>query len=224
MPKLRSAAPPPANAADLLKRSYHSLERDSAPGIDGVTWQTYGENLDEKPEDLHDKDAFDARGAPVLAVADMAGFAPEVWHDLKFMAHPSAIRLDLTTNVSAVWLAFKNDETPPDAVALEELCRPLIWRQDVIPLFPELSPEEAMMWDEAVRGIPFGVPCSMLATHDDARRRGGQRCRLSAQLGIGGTSDRSFWRQVRVGRISEDADRNSTEFVTWSGMTTRSWY
>src|SRR6202162_785480 len=40
---------------DLLKRSYLSLERDSAPGIDGVTWQTYGENLEEKLEDLHDK-------------------------------------------------------------------------------------------------------------------------------------------------------------------------
>jgi RNA-directed DNA polymerase len=40
---------------DLLKQSYLSLERDSAPGIDGVTWQTYGENLEEKLKDLHDK-------------------------------------------------------------------------------------------------------------------------------------------------------------------------
>jgi hypothetical protein len=40
---------------DLLKRSYLSLERDSAPGIDDVTWQAYGENLEEKLEDLHDK-------------------------------------------------------------------------------------------------------------------------------------------------------------------------
>jgi RNA-directed DNA polymerase len=40
---------------DLLKRSYLSLERDSAPGIDGVTWQTYGENLEEKLKELHDK-------------------------------------------------------------------------------------------------------------------------------------------------------------------------
>ncbi len=39
----------------LLKQSYLSLERDSAPGIDGVTWQTYGENLEEKLKDLHDK-------------------------------------------------------------------------------------------------------------------------------------------------------------------------
>jgi len=40
---------------DLLKRSYHSLERHSAPGIDGVAWQTYGENLEEKLKELHDK-------------------------------------------------------------------------------------------------------------------------------------------------------------------------
>jgi hypothetical protein len=113
-------------------------------------------------------DAFDAKDAPALAVADLAGFAPEIWNDLKFTVHPSAIRLDPTTNVSAVWRALKNDETPSDAVALEEPCRLLIWRQDVIPLFRELSPEEAMMWDEAARGIPFGVLCSMLATYDDA--------------------------------------------------------
>jgi RNA-directed DNA polymerase len=40
---------------DLLKQSYLSLERDSAPGIDGVAWQAYGENLEEKLKELHDK-------------------------------------------------------------------------------------------------------------------------------------------------------------------------
>ena len=40
---------------DRLKQSYLSLERDSAPGIDGVTWQAYGENLEEKLKELHDK-------------------------------------------------------------------------------------------------------------------------------------------------------------------------
>jgi hypothetical protein len=40
---------------DLLKRSYLSLERNSAPGIDGVTWQAYGESLDAKLTDLHDR-------------------------------------------------------------------------------------------------------------------------------------------------------------------------
>jgi RNA-directed DNA polymerase len=40
---------------DLLEQSYCALERDSAPGIDGVTWQAYGENLEEKLSDLHDR-------------------------------------------------------------------------------------------------------------------------------------------------------------------------
>jgi RNA-directed DNA polymerase len=40
---------------DILKQSYLALERDSAPGIDGVTWQAYGENLEEKLSDLHDR-------------------------------------------------------------------------------------------------------------------------------------------------------------------------
>jgi RNA-directed DNA polymerase len=40
---------------DLLKGSYHSLERNSAPGIDGATWQAYGESLEAKLTDLHDR-------------------------------------------------------------------------------------------------------------------------------------------------------------------------
>lgn len=112
-------------------------------------------------------DAFDAKDGPALAPADMAGFAPEAWADLTFQAHPSASRLDLSTNASAIWRALKNDETPPDEAVPDEPSRLLIWRQDVTPMFRELSVEEAMMWDEAANGVPFGVLCSMLATYDD---------------------------------------------------------
>jgi hypothetical protein len=112
-------------------------------------------------------DAFDAADAPVLALADMAGFAPERWNDLTFQVHPSAVRLDVSTNASAIWLALKKDETPPDAITLEQPSRLLIWRRDVTPVFRELSVEEAMMWDEAASGIAFGVLCTMLATYDD---------------------------------------------------------
>ena len=112
-------------------------------------------------------DAFDAAEGPVLELTAMVAFAPEAWPGLKFQPHPSAARLDLSTNASAIWLALKNDETPPDAAALEEPSRLLIWRQDVTPMFRELPPEEAMMWDETANGIPFGVLCEMLATYDD---------------------------------------------------------
>ena len=112
-------------------------------------------------------DAFDAVEAPVIEIADMAAFAPEAWAGLTFKPHPSAKRLDLCTNAAAVWLALKADEDPPDPVLLEEPGRLLVWRQDVTPLFHQLNAEEAMMWDEATSGIPFGVLCSMLATYDD---------------------------------------------------------
>jgi len=39
----------------LLRDSYHSLKRYAAPGVDGVTWQQYGEGLEERLEDLHDR-------------------------------------------------------------------------------------------------------------------------------------------------------------------------
>jgi hypothetical protein len=112
-------------------------------------------------------DAFDARDCPVLAIADLAAVAPEAWDDLSFGFHPSTCRLDLTTNATDVWLALKNDETPPDALALDEPARVLVWRQGTTPMFRVLPAEEAMMWDEASAGIPFGVLCSMLATYDD---------------------------------------------------------
>jgi SAM-dependent methyltransferase len=36
-------------------RSYIALKRDAASGIDGVTWRTYGENLEAKLKDLHER-------------------------------------------------------------------------------------------------------------------------------------------------------------------------
>jgi hypothetical protein len=112
-------------------------------------------------------DAFDAAEGKVVELNDMAGFAPEAWSGLRFRPHPSAAMLELTTNAAAIWLALKNDETPPDAAGLEQPARLLIWRKDVTPMFRELPAEEAMMWDKAASGIPFGVLCEMLATYDD---------------------------------------------------------
>jgi len=38
---------------DLLWQGYHSLKRSAAPGVDGVTWFDYEENLEAKLIDLH---------------------------------------------------------------------------------------------------------------------------------------------------------------------------
>jgi len=112
-------------------------------------------------------DAFDGTDGTVVTLPDVAAFAPEIWKDLVFAPHPTAARLDLSTNAPAIWRALKADETPPDAEEQVEPVRILVWRQENTPMFRELPAEEAMMWDEAARGVPFGVLCSMLATYDD---------------------------------------------------------
>lgn len=112
-------------------------------------------------------DAFDAADAPIVAIEDVAAFPPDVWNDLRFTPHPSAHRLDLVSNAVDIWSALKNDETPPDVAISDEPNKVLVWRQDVTPMFRAMNTEEAMMWDEASGGIPFGVLCSMLATYDD---------------------------------------------------------
>jgi group II intron reverse transcriptase/maturase len=40
---------------DMLRFAYGELKRDAAPGVDGVTWQEYGEGLDEKLADLTER-------------------------------------------------------------------------------------------------------------------------------------------------------------------------
>jgi len=112
-------------------------------------------------------DAFDGADGGTIAIDDVAAFPPDVWNDLKFEAHPTACRLDLSTNAVDIWKALKDEETPPDAVMSDEPVRLLVWRQELTPMFRELPAEEAMMWEEACAGIPFGVLCSMLATYAD---------------------------------------------------------
>lgn len=36
---------------ESLRESYFGLKRDAAPGVDGVTWQAYGEQLEPQLED-----------------------------------------------------------------------------------------------------------------------------------------------------------------------------
>ncbi len=38
---------------ELLRSSYYDLKRQAAAGVDGVTWQDYGEGLEERLVDLH---------------------------------------------------------------------------------------------------------------------------------------------------------------------------
>jgi len=51
--KLRFTALMHHLTVDLLRHSYFLLKRDAAPGVDGVTWGAYGEQLEEQLAKLH---------------------------------------------------------------------------------------------------------------------------------------------------------------------------
>jgi RNA-directed DNA polymerase len=39
----------------MLRTAFYAMKRDAAPGVDGVTWQTYEQDLDRRIEALHDR-------------------------------------------------------------------------------------------------------------------------------------------------------------------------
>jgi Putative DNA-binding domain len=112
-------------------------------------------------------DAFDAADAPVLGLGDLARHSLERWGDLSFSPQPSAARLDLATNALAIWRALKDEADAPSALMLPERERLVVWRNDAMPSVRTLLPEEAMMWDEASKGVRFAILCELAATYAD---------------------------------------------------------
>jgi RNA-directed DNA polymerase len=58
---------------DLLRTAFFALKRGAAPGVDGLTWQTYEADLDRRIEDLHERVQ---RGA-YRALPARRGFIPK---------------------------------------------------------------------------------------------------------------------------------------------------
>jgi len=54
-PKARPTALLHHLSVDLLRWSYYALKRRAAVGVDGKSWEAYGENLEENLRDLHDR-------------------------------------------------------------------------------------------------------------------------------------------------------------------------
>lgn len=119
-------------------------------------------------------DAFDGPDAEPLDIAALVALPPEAWPTLVFNPHPTAIRLTFQTNAPEIWSALKSEEAPPKPKVLPEPQPILVWRHDFMSRFKPLSTEEAMMWDEAAKGVRFSVLCEMVATfagEDEAELR-----------------------------------------------------
>lgn len=110
-------------------------------------------------------DIFDVADAAPLSLERLSALAPEDFARIHFTPHPSARRLDVPAGLEEIFTALSQDTPPP--APREGLEHMLVWRKDVVPHYRVLPDEEAMMWDEAAKGVPFGVLCEMLATFDD---------------------------------------------------------
>lgn len=114
-------------------------------------------------------DAFDAPDDVALTRMALGTVAPDDWPHLGFAFHPSVRRLDLHTNAREIWAAIGADEDVPPVRHLEDGPEAvLVWRRDYMSRISALAEDEAMLFDEAAAGVPFGVLCEMLATVMDA--------------------------------------------------------
>ena len=132
-------------------------------------------------------DAFDGPDAEPLAISQLAAIPVEDWPRLVFQPHPTAIRLTFTTNAAAIWSALKEETAPPKPARLPEPQALLVWRQDFMARFRPMDAEEAMMWNEAAKGVRFGVLCEMVATfagEDEAELRAATYLRGWVDLGL----------------------------------------
>ena len=39
----------------MLRMAFYAIKRDAAPGVDGMTWEAYEQDLDLRIEDLHER-------------------------------------------------------------------------------------------------------------------------------------------------------------------------
>ena len=118
-----------------------------------------------------------------LTIEALAALAPEAWPQLTLKPHPTAIRLTFRTNAAEIWSALKEEAAPPKPRQLPEPQAIVVWRQDFMARFKPLTAEEAMMWNEAAKGVRV-----RRAVRDggDLRRRGRGRASrrdLSQRLG-----------------------------------------
>ena len=109
--------------------------------------------------------AFDAPDTKPLTKTDFAQLSPEDWPTLKFKAHPSTSRLSLKTNASEIWSSLHKEEELVESKSKALIIELISWRGDNMARFRTMSYDEAMIWDEALKGANFGQICEMLGTY-----------------------------------------------------------
>ncbi len=110
-------------------------------------------------------DVFDAPEPDLVTLEALGEIAPEDWPRIVLTPHPSVIRINFTTNVADIWKALQNEEEVPNSCTLEEPDHVVFYREQRMPKFRSMDYAEAMMWDQAIKEVPFGLLCEMMGTY-----------------------------------------------------------
>lgn len=110
-------------------------------------------------------DVFDEADTDTLRLDDLAAIDPDAWPNLTFSIHPATRRVDLSTNADDIWRALHKQKTPPAPKTLGETRQIIVLRPDGMATFRPMASDEAMMWDEAAKGVRFSVLCEMLSIY-----------------------------------------------------------
>ena len=106
--------------------------------------------------------AFDGPDAEPLTLASLADVEPEAWPRLVFYAPSDSNTPHLRNQRGRCLDRAQERERSTETHSPAERQALIVWRQDFMARFRPLSTEEAMMWDEAAKGVRFGVLCEMV--------------------------------------------------------------
>jgi hypothetical protein len=107
--------------------------------------------------------AFDAQGAPLLTLPDLAALAPDDWPQQRFALLPSLRRVDLNWSVEPIWRAL-NDDADAQTAAPEPLAHVLlVWRPELDCLWRSAGDVEAAALRALAQGATFAECCAAIA-------------------------------------------------------------
>lgn len=109
--------------------------------------------------------AFDAADMQQLIIEDIAAVTPNAWPALRFAAHPSLQRMQLSTNVIAMVKASVDGDTAPLPATLAATTEWCLWRTAFAVRYRSLDAAEAAAIDVLMGTGTFGDMCAALAAH-----------------------------------------------------------
>lgn len=112
--------------------------------------------------------AFDARDTRLATMDDLSAFPADRVAGMRVAFAPPVSLLTVTVNAVDICRTVWEGGSAPQAAALPEPARVLVWRQALGAKYRVLLAEEAMLVGEAMAGKDFAALCEMAAFMDDA--------------------------------------------------------